>query len=329
MTTTISNPPYNMKWKHPFFAQSQPRFDLGVPPESNANFAFIETALSQSERCVFLLPNGVTSTSNKEEIAIKENLLKANFLECVISLPGDMFTGTNILTCLLVFNRSKDTQAVQMIDLTESAVKETREQRGQFGSNHARVYTKEFNVLPDEVINLVLTILTDNVEETEISRKVSYQEIEANDFNLSPKRYFEMQETEAARRPYEDIVADLNRIISRKNGVKITINENIAKSLGVYDLALDFKNGQEVNKLMNEMMKPLNLKIEKENVVSLSRYQELKFEVKDFERLPEIISLFFNMWRQAILMLNNEENRLLAELRDALLPDLMSGKLEL
>ena len=46
-TTLISNPPYNMKWNLPPFAQIQQRFnDCDLPPESNANYAFILTALS-------------------------------------------------------------------------------------------------------------------------------------------------------------------------------------------------------------------------------------------------------------------------------------------
>ena len=60
-----------------------------------------------------------------------------------------------------------------------------------------------------------------------------------------------------------------------------------------------------------------------------NRYKEMKFEVKDFDELPEMISIFLNMWRQRMMSLNNEENRMLIELRDTLLPDLMSGKISL
>ena len=105
MATTISNPPYNMKWQHPFFAQSQERFLLGVPPESNANYAFILTALSKQDKAVFLLPNGVLSTNNKEEQAIKASLVEKNYLEAVISLPDRMFESTSIPTSLLIFNK--------------------------------------------------------------------------------------------------------------------------------------------------------------------------------------------------------------------------------
>ncbi len=45
--------------------------------------------------------------------------------------------------------------------------------------------------------------------------------------------------------------------------------------------------------------------------------------------IPDLIVDFLNRWRLFIMQYNNEENRLLAEFRDALLPDLMSGKIDL
>ena len=52
----------------------------------------------------------------------------------------------------------------------------------------------------------------------------------------------------------------------------------------------------------------------------------VKLKCKD--KVPEILLIFLNMWKQHIMYLNNEENKVLAEFRDALLPDLMSGKIE-
>ena len=79
-----------MKWEHPFFAQSQTRFGIGVPPDSNANYAFILTALAKQDKAVFLLPNGVLTTTNQEEQAIKKSLVEKNYLEAVITLPDRM-----------------------------------------------------------------------------------------------------------------------------------------------------------------------------------------------------------------------------------------------
>lgn len=92
----ISNPPYNVKWDIPPFAQIQPRFcECEVPPEGNANFAFILTALSMIDgKAVFLLPCSVLNTTNKKESAIRKYLVDKNLVESVIMCPQNMFEAT-------------------------------------------------------------------------------------------------------------------------------------------------------------------------------------------------------------------------------------------
>ena len=67
-----------MKWSAPLFAQIQSRFvNYGVPPDSNANYAFILTGLEQiDEKGAFLLPNGILSTDNKQEAEIRKKLIE-------------------------------------------------------------------------------------------------------------------------------------------------------------------------------------------------------------------------------------------------------------
>lgn len=105
----VSNPPYNLKWAIPPFAQIQCRFsDFGVPPASNANFAFILTGLDLiDDKMAFLLPNAVLSTNITEEKEIRKALIEDNLLEAVILLPDKMFESTSIATCILLFNKHK------------------------------------------------------------------------------------------------------------------------------------------------------------------------------------------------------------------------------
>nr|WP_257571313.1 SAM-dependent methyltransferase [Tetragenococcus halophilus] len=320
-----------MKWQHPFFAQSQSRFDLGLPPESNANFAFVLSALDHSEKATFILPNAVLYTSNKDEFIVKKNLVDKNYLEAVISLPGNMFESTSIPTCILVFNKRKSHSYTQVIDLKGKETKEIRDQRGQYGkTNTNRVYKKELNVLSNDVIKEVLSVVESRKNEVGFTKSVSINDIKEQEYDLNPGKYIDTESVDNIHRPYEDIIKDLNRIIESKNGVKITINEKMAKDLEIYDLMQDFKQSKELNKNMNEMLRAVNpnLKIKKEDIAALSRNKEMKFEVKNFERVPEMIALFISMWKQFVMTLNNEENRLLVELRDALLPDLISGDID-
>lgn len=327
MTVTISNPPYNLKWEHPFFASSQSRFDLGLPPEANANYVFVLSGLEKSQSGVYILPNIVLEPTNKDEQAIVKNLVDKNYVEAVILLPDKMFVSTSIATCILVLNKNKNHSYIEMIDATELADKETREQRGQLGRNNSRVYKKEFNVLSDETVDTILKMIENRESREGVCRSISVTDIKENGYSLKPKKYIEQQQHEIKHRPYEDIANDLNRIIDKKNAFKITINETMAKSLGLQEVSIIAEAGQKSSQNMAETLKYLNIKLKKEDYLRLSRYKEFKIELKDFDNLPEIMLLFMNMYKQMLIMLGNEENRLLIELRDALIPDLMSGRM--
>ena len=91
-----------------------------------------------------------------------------------------------------------------------------------------------------------------------------------------------------------------------------------------------FKESEENTKNMNDTLTFLDKKIEKENFIQLSKKAgELKFENGSKENVSTILMSILQMWKQHIMYLNNEENRYLIELRDTILPDLMSGKIDL
>ena len=70
----ISNPPYNLKWTVPDLAGFLPQYSgYEIPPASNANMAFVLSALNWIEdRAVLLLPNGVLSSGQKQEQTIRK-----------------------------------------------------------------------------------------------------------------------------------------------------------------------------------------------------------------------------------------------------------------
>ena len=333
-TTLISNPPYNMKWNLPPFAQLQPRFnDCELPPESNANYAFVLTALSMiDDKAVFLLPCGVLSTDNKQEKEIRKYLVEKNLIEAIITCPDKMFEATSIPTCIIVLNKKKETTHISFVDMRQTYDVEQREQNGQFGgaSHENRTYKKEVKVFSDEQMRKAIDSISNQSAIPGFSKTVSIQTIEENDYNLIPSRYIDFQEEGFKHREYEDIIDDLNRVIKEKNGLKLTMNESLAKSIGLYDIFLMFKQSEETNSAMNDMLSFTGKKIEKEKFISMSKNAgELKFENGSNDSISTILMSILQMWKQHIMYLNNEENRYLAELRDALLPDLMSGKIKL
>ena len=328
----ISNPPYNMKWKLPPFAQIQPRFNnCELPPESNANYAFILTALNDCEgKAAMILPCGVLSTDNKQEKEIRKYLIDKNLIEAVITCPDKMFEATPIPTCIIVFNKKKTTTHISFVDMRRTYEVEQREQNGQHGgaNNENRTYKKDVKIFSDEQMKKAIESIANQSAIPEFSKSVSIQTIADNGYNIIPSRYIEFQERGFEHREYAAIVEDINRITAEKNACKLTINESLAKTLG-FDIELYKQDQQDIG--LNDLLKQLGAApLIRQNYFVISKNKnEIKFENNSKDILSSVLMMILSTWKQHIYYLNNEENRYLAELRDALLPDLMSGKINL
>lgn len=331
----ISNPPYNMAWEVPLFAQLESRFaNCELPPKGNANYAFVLTAIDKIKSMAsLLLPCGVLTGKEKSEIAIKKYLIEKNLIDAIILNPDKMFEKTGIATCFLVINKHKNTANIALLDMRNTFEIEKREQNGQFGgaSHTNRTYTKELKIYTDEQIQKAIDCIKNKTDIKDFCKIVSIQDISEKNYNLLPTAYFEIDfNQETKHREYSEIIDDINRVIAEKNKLKLTINETIARNLGltaIYELS---KENERIQEEMNNSLKFTGKKIESECYIALSKNAgEFKFENKSKKELSTIIISIFQMWKQHIIFMNNEENRYLAELRDALLPDLMSGKIEL
>lgn len=320
----VSNPPYNIKWDAPTPLLADDRFlNKPIPPSSNANFAFVLTALNRMKpdgRCAFVLPCGALSSNPEREV--REWLVDSGMVERVISLPDKMFESTSIPTCVMVFSHGN--QKVKFFDCRKTAEQEQRDQNGQFGgaSHENRTYHKTVNVLPDDLISGLCGFCDDIPG---FSTEISNEKIAQNDYNLICSRYISFREQEIEHRPFADIMADINRIARERSVIKITCNETFAKQIGLYEVAQleDGKSDADLNKTFEL----LGGHYESKRYITLTKSKAFKIENQDKEIWSSLINFFLPMWKQHIFYLNQEENRLLAELRDAVLPELMSGKL--
>ena len=324
--SVVSNPPYNLPWEPPALAKLLPQYENGVvPPKSNANYAFILSALALADqKCALLLPTCVLQPSTREEQAILKQLVDFNVVAAAIALPGQMFESTSIPTCVLLFDHKKETRKIELIDLANWADQETREQRGQFGgaSHTGRVYKKTLNVLSADVMRRALHAVQNSTDEEGFSVAVSIETVAENGYCLAPKRYLTQEFSAAPSRSFEDIAADYNRIVRHKNAIQIKMNETAARRLG-----FDCMNVETPD--LTESFAVVGQTCEKEKHVSFTKSDGIVISCSTKEGIPDLIVSFLHNWKFLIMALNNEENRLLAEFRDALLPKLMSGEIEL
>lgn len=135
-------------------------------------------------------------------------------------------------------------------------------------------------------------------------------------------------------RDFNAIISDINRIIRERNVIKVTVNKVWAERLGLTEVIRDCEASNEVVKAMNESFASFKNYEVKEKIIENKYIQSSASKVfcienTDKEILSSIMPFFMNMYKQHIYYLNNEENRLLAELRDSMLPLLMNGDLML
>ena len=209
-----------------------------------------------------------------------------------------------------------------MIDMRKNCVQAEREQKGQFGgsSHENRVYKKTFNVLSDDNIQQIVDIISKHTVNDGLSAAPGMQDIKSMNYSLNPAKYIELEEYITVHRDYSEIMSDINRIIAEKNSCKLIINETLAKTLGL-DVA-KFKADTTYNE-QNEFYKKISGQsfLKRDYIQFTKNKNEFTFKANNPEHLSTIFKVVFQMWKQHIMYLDEQENIFLAEFRDALLPD--------
>ena len=107
----LANPPFNVSdWGGQRLTQDQ-RWQYGVPPKGNANFAWVQHMvhhLSPAGTAGFVLANGSMSSSQSGEGNIRRSLIEANLVDCMVALPGQLFYSTQIPACLWFLARRRE-----------------------------------------------------------------------------------------------------------------------------------------------------------------------------------------------------------------------------
>ena len=106
----LANPPFNVSdWGGERLRDDQ-RWEYGVPPVGNANFAWVQHFLYHlAPRGIagFVLANGSMSSNQSNEGEIRRNIIEAGLVDCIIALPGQLFRSTQIPACLWFLRRGR------------------------------------------------------------------------------------------------------------------------------------------------------------------------------------------------------------------------------
>lgn len=174
----IANPPFSQNYNRATMKRAE-RFAYGFTPETGkkADLMFVQHMLASCKRTgkvVVVMPHGVLFRGGKEK-EIREGMLRADVLEGIISLPPQLFYGTGIPACVMVFDKSKPDHLKNKVFII-NADKDYAEGKKQ-------------NMLRPEDIEKIDYVFAHKLVEAGYSRLVDFATIEANDFTLNIRRY--------------------------------------------------------------------------------------------------------------------------------------------
>jgi len=105
----IANPPFNISdWSRD---ESDVRWKYGIPPKGNANFAWVQHIihhLAPTGMAGFVLANGSMSSNTSGEGEIRKSLIENDLVDCMVSMPKQLFYSTQIPVCLWFLTRNKN-----------------------------------------------------------------------------------------------------------------------------------------------------------------------------------------------------------------------------
>ncbi|MCQ2525079.1 MAG: type I restriction-modification system subunit M [Lachnospiraceae bacterium] len=198
----VANPPFSLdKWDSGFLSNAGSddkkkekmnasldpygRFAWGVPPSSKGDYAFVLHMLNcldeDGGRMAIVLPHGVLFRGASEG-KIRKEIIDFNLLDAVIGLPANLFYGTGIPACILVFKKNRGTHDVLFIDASGD---------GNFEKG------KNQNILRDCDIEKIMETYKKREAVDKYSYVASKNEIVENDYNLNIPRYVDTFEDEA------------------------------------------------------------------------------------------------------------------------------------
>ena len=200
----LANPPFNVSDWGGDRLRDDKRWEYGVPPVGNANFAWVQHFLyhlAPRGTAGFVLSNGSMSSNQSGEGEIRKNLIEAGLVDCIVALPGQLFRSTQIPACLwfLARDRSRRSERTLFIDARDMGSMVDRTQRDLTDVDIERISStyhawrdgKEYEDIPG------------------FCRSATLETIQNHRHVLAPGRYVGIVPQDDDGEPFEDKMARL------------------------------------------------------------------------------------------------------------------------
>lgn len=225
----IANPPFNISDWGQEQLQNDIRWKYGLPPRGNANYAWIQHFihhLAPAGTAGFVLANGSMSSQSSGEGEIRKELLEADLVDAIVTLPSQLFFNTGIPACLWFVSRNRTNRSSKTLFID--------------GRNLGKMITRRNRELTDEDITNVATLYhnfkaqNDKYEDIAGFAKVAtLDEIKEHDYVLTPGRYVGSEvveeDDEVFAEKMQRLTAELDKQFTQSHELEKKIKENLEK----------------------------------------------------------------------------------------------------
>ncbi|MFA7718132.1 MAG: N-6 DNA methylase, partial [Candidatus Absconditabacterales bacterium] len=208
------------------------RRQYGTPPSGNANFAWMQHMLyhlSPKGIMGLVLSNGSLSSQSSGEGEIRQRIVDADLVDCIVALPKQLFYNTGIPACLRFFSRKKSGNGdrkregeVLFIDASEMGFLADRVHR-DFTEEDLKKITDTYHQRRK----------TDGKyeDQTGFCKSAKIDEIQKHSYVLTPGRYVGITEAEDDGIPFEEKMAGLTKTLAEQMAKEQEMNKNIKEQL--------------------------------------------------------------------------------------------------
>ncbi|WP_269609276.1 type I restriction-modification system subunit M [Prochlorococcus marinus] len=226
----LANPPFNISdWGGEKY-ESNPRWVFGIPPVGNANFAWLQHILWKLRpggQAGVVLANGSLSSNTNGEGKIREEMVRKDVVEVIVSLPGNLFLNTPVPACLWFFTQDKTQRG--------------RDRRGETlfidACQMGKMVNRKERVLTAEDISKIAETVHSWRNENEYDdvagfcHNSKFEEIEKNNFVLTPGRYVGAVEEEKDSELFDDKMKRLTSLLKEQQEKGMKLDQQIAENL--------------------------------------------------------------------------------------------------
>lgn len=233
----IANPPFNVSDWSGELLQDDARWQYGTPPKGNANFGWVQHFLyhlAPQGRAGFVLANGSLSSNTGGEGEIRQRLVEADLVECIVMLPKALFFNTGIPACLWFLRRGKKQRNGEVLFIDASEL-------GYMIDRKNRVFADEDVAQVADTYHNWLSSTSSDTQYEDIKgfcKSATIEDIKKHKFVLTPGRYVGIPDEEDDGIPFEEKIEKLTSDLKTQMQTAQELDQEIKTQLAKIGIEL-------------------------------------------------------------------------------------------